>query len=106
MSNSMSRDATVAQVCLDMAELYDIYSNNWFDVEGNPVPIDSVTLQVIRNDCEESNMKIALFLTMADVTEDSLFQVIGSGLSEEEVNAVVEFGRAAFNCDVAVISVA
>ena len=58
-SVGMSSPSKIAQACIDISELYGIYSTNWFDVEGNRMEIDSVTLQVVQEDLEEYN----IFLT-------------------------------------------
>ena len=98
-----SSSATIAKACLDITELYNIYRENWFDLEGNIQQIDSVTLQVVQNDLD--NSEIFLFIQMEDYTEGALFQSIAKEATDLEVKAICSFAKSAINCDVSVISV-
>ena len=102
-SVGMSSPSKIAQACIDISELYGIYSTNWFDVEGNRMEIDSVTLQVVQEDLEEYN--IFLFIQMEDYTESSMFQSIADLATMEEVSAICAYAKSAINCDVSVISI-
>lgn len=98
-----SSSSKIAQACLDITELYSIYSNNWFDLEGNVQQIDSVTLQVVQNDLD--NSEVFLFIQMEDYSESAMFQSIAEEATDQEVNAICAFAKSAINCDVSVISV-
>ena len=93
----------VLSVCQDIQELYQIYENSWFDLEGQIIPIQSVTLQMINKDCDQ--LDVILFLQMADVTENAIYQTVGTDLTVREASAVYEYSKSAFNCSLSMIAV-
>lgn len=100
--SSKESAALVLTVCQDILDLYKLYEHNWFDKDGIRVPIISATLQMVNIDFD--SIDVLLYLQMADVTENSIYQLVAQELTAKEASAVFEFSKAAIGCHLGMIA--
>lgn len=90
-----------------MTELHAMYSENWYDLDGRHIPVDSIVLQVCPAKDPELNcvdyFDVFFYISFDDLRETSLTQEIACSMTESEVKAVITFAREVFDLDVAVI---